>query len=307
MFEITNKSAVISSVDLVKMINGFRKEECDLKAKQQADNGEVITAKYTELDHSNFRKSIRTELETMELLGLKDAVNFYEMSYLDSYGRTQPCFHMTRDGALQMLNKESTYVRVKTVQYVDTLENKLTSLEQQKAELLLQIYNGGQQGILASQQLTEIEVAQATAPLLDTIAEQDVTITDLTATVEEQQPCVDYVEVVTARQESILVREVAKLAHTQEKIEIGERKLYAILRAWGLILKGSCEPSQKALNAGWLEADSRIIVKQTSYGEQAFETWTTMVTPKGQVYIIQRLAREQYTSEEIKEIYNEWK
>lgn len=128
MFEITNKSAVISSVDLVRMINGFRKEECDLKAKRQADNGEVITVKHTELDHANFLKSVDKEIETMELLGLDGAVNFYGATYTDKQNKQRRCFHMTRDGALQMLNKESTYVRVKTVQYVDELENTAPAL-----------------------------------------------------------------------------------------------------------------------------------------------------------------------------------
>ena len=122
----------------------------------------------------------------MNLLGLDGAVNFYGSSYTDKQSKQRRCFYMTRDGALQMLNKESTYVRVKTVQYVDTLENKLSSLEQQKAELLLQIYNGGQQGILASQQLTEIEIQEATAPLLGTIAEQDTKINELQDDVDHQ-------------------------------------------------------------------------------------------------------------------------
>lgn len=42
----------------------------------------------------------------------------------------------------------------------------INSDEQIKANLLLSIYNGGQEGILASKQLTEIEVKQATAPLI---------------------------------------------------------------------------------------------------------------------------------------------
>lgn len=293
MFEITNKSAVISSVDLVKMINGFREEERDLKAKRQADNGEIITAKYTKLKHFNFISSIDTEIETMELLGLEPRINFYAGSYADKQGQQRRCFYMTRDGALQMLNKESTYVRVKTVQYIDTLENRLSSIEQQKAELLLQIYNGGQQGVLASQQLTEIEVAEATAPLLDTIAEQNQTI-------EEQQPCVDFVEAVSAQQDSILVRHVCKIAFDKHGINIGEKKLYSILRSWGLIMKSTKygnEPTQKALNAGYLEVETSII--NTPYGQK--EIWTIKVMPKGQVHIIQKLAK--MTQEEIDTIW----
>ena len=40
------------------------------------------------------------------------------------------------------------------------------------ANLLLDIYNGGQAGVIASKELTKIEVAKATAPLLETIEVQ---------------------------------------------------------------------------------------------------------------------------------------
>lgn len=42
----------------------------------------------------------------------------------------------------------------------------LNKVKQQKAMLLLQIYEGGQEGILASKELTRIEVEEATAPLI---------------------------------------------------------------------------------------------------------------------------------------------
>lgn len=45
----------------------------------------------------------------------------------------------------------------------------INSNEQLKASLLLSIYNGGQDGILASKQLTELEVKEATKSLLDKI------------------------------------------------------------------------------------------------------------------------------------------
>lgn len=50
-----------------------------------------------------------------------------------------------------------------------TMREVINSSEQLKANLLLSIYNGGQDGILASKQLTELEVKEATKPLLDKI------------------------------------------------------------------------------------------------------------------------------------------
>lgn len=166
-----------------------------------------------------------------------------------------------------------------------TMREIIKSDERLKAKLLLEIYNGGQQGVLASKQLTEIEVAEATKPLLETI--------------EQQQPAVDYVDAVSACQDSILVREVAKLCYTENKIEISQNKLYNILRHWGWVFLKSTEPKQKALDNGYLEVETKWV--KTPYGEK--ETWTTLVKPKGQIYIVQKLSK--MTVEEINEINKE--
>ena len=52
------------------------------------------------------------------------------------------------------------------------LKEQSNSIEQQKKDLLFAIYTGGQAGIIASKQLTELEVQEATKPLLDTIEKQ---------------------------------------------------------------------------------------------------------------------------------------
>ena len=47
-----------------------------------------------------------------------------------------------------------------------SMRQELNEIKQQKATLLLKIYDGGQNAILASKQLTDIEVREATAPLI---------------------------------------------------------------------------------------------------------------------------------------------
>ena len=64
---------------------------------------------------------------------------------------------------LQMLNSQSAIVRKKTIDYINKLEQQLNG----KANLLLSIYEGGQNAILASKKLTELEVAKAVAEWID--------------------------------------------------------------------------------------------------------------------------------------------
>lgn len=92
---------------------------------------------------------------------------------------------------------------------------------------------------------------------------------------------------ISASSNSILVRDVAHLA-TKQNIKIGEKRLWNKLREWGLIQKGSTKPMQRALEQGLFEKAEFVI--QRSYGVET--KFTTRVTGKGQVYIIDKLLKE---------------
>lgn len=118
----------ITSVELVEMINTFRKEE-----------GNTV-----EKEHSDLLKSIRNEVETLEKAGIKGRGNFSPTSYIDNWNREKPCYSMNKAGALQMLNKESAVVRYKTVQYIEKLEKEKSSQQIDASQLSpeLQVLTG---------------------------------------------------------------------------------------------------------------------------------------------------------------------
>ena len=265
MIEKENKELRITSVEVVDIINQFRKVE-----------SESIGKEYKELQHKDFMKKIRKELEILKTLGLKDKGNFSPISYTDNMNREKPCYSLDRDGMLQMLNSESILVRFKTIEYINKLEQENELLKQEinkKANLLLSIYNGGQEGVIAAKQLSDIEVKEATKPLLDKI--------------EKDKPKVEFTEVVLKSSDNILVRELAKIA-TDEGIKIGQNNLYKKLREWGYIFKNGTEPYQHVMDKGY------FVVKETAsktpYGVKLNKT--TLVTPLGQVKIIEKLRKE---------------
>lgn len=101
---------------------------------------------------------------------------------------------------------------------------------------------------------------------------------------EEQKPKVIFAESVVASDSAILVRELAHLIK-QNGFAIGEKRLYAWMHERGYICKGSCEPTQRALELGLFE----IIVRTVQRGDKSpLETRTTKVTGKGQVYFINK-------------------
>lgn len=104
---------------------------------------------------------------------------------------------------------------------------------------------------------------------------------------KNQKPLVHFAQTCLTSHKNLLVREVAKLA-SKNGIMIGEKRLYDKLRQWGYICQTKNEPTQRAMDSGYFEV--KMGAKQTP--EKTITYNTPVVTPRGQVAIINRLKRE---------------
>lgn len=245
----------MNSVELVDMINQFR----------------GIEGNRSELLHKNLMSKISKEIETLDSLGFRGQLNFKPSSYVNSQNKEQPCYELNRDGVLQLCMSESTIVRYKVLEYVNQLESEIKRT-QSKANLLLSIYNGGQEGVLASKQLTEMEVEEATRPLLETIG--------------EQKPKVEFADRLLKTKDNILIREYAKVL-CDEGFIIGEKKLYRWLRDNKFLMKNN-EPYQKYVDRGIFFV--KVSTVSTAFGDK--QVRTTLITPSGQLYVFDRIKME---------------
>lgn len=91
-------------------------------------------------------------------------------------GQNREMWFLTEDGLYEVLMQSRKPIAKQFKKQVKTILKelrkgnlKLQSTKEEKAQLLLSIYNGGQEGIVASKRLTEIEVQEAKKPLLETI------------------------------------------------------------------------------------------------------------------------------------------
>lgn len=122
------------------------------------------------------------------------------------------------------------------------------------------------------------------------------TIAQKEALIEAQKPKVMFAEAVTACEDSILIRDLAKLI-TQNGVKIGQGRLFYWLRLHGYIFQHETRPIQKWVEEGLF--DTNVTLVQTHHG--AKERITTKVTGKGQQYFIDGFVsgRFKYSNAEI--------
>jgi len=119
------KKQTITSLELTKQINIFRKEEYDYKIKNNLSLGkvELKNGHYTELRHDTLLNIIRDEFEKeitdQKILG---------STYKDESGKENPYFELTLDQAKQILMRESKFVRKAMIDYINKLE-KVVSMQ----------------------------------------------------------------------------------------------------------------------------------------------------------------------------------
>lgn len=153
-----------------------------------------------------------------------------------------------------------------------SMREAINSNEQLKAKLLLSIYNGVQKGILASKELTEMEVKEATAPLPQKI--------------EEDKPYTEFAKHVTKSSDTVDVGEFAKIVKI-EHIIIGRNRLFEWLRKNKYLMSNNT-PYQKYIENKYFEVVE--ITKETAYETKVFTK--TLITGKGQIALVEKLRKE---------------
>ena len=118
------------------------------------------------------------------------------------------------------------------------------------------------------------------------------TIEEKEALIEEQKPLVQFAEAVTSSDDSILIRDLAKLI-TQNGVKIGQARLFYWMRLHGYLFQRETRPIQKWVEEGLF--DTNVTLVQTNHGTK--ERITTKVTGKGQRYFIEGFVSGRFKAE----------
>lgn len=184
--------------------------------------------------------------------------------------RQKNCFLLSEQGYMLLVGFMKTdkakEIRKQLRREYFAMREIVNSIEQQKANLLLSIYNGGQEAVIASKELTALE----TKPLLDRI--------------EEDKPKVAFVDAISESVDSINMGDFSKLVKDEDVFDGGRNKLFQWLRESKYLNKDNI-PYQRYIEQGIFEVKESTY--KTPYGTKI--SITTLVTGKGQIYLIEKL------------------
>lgn len=153
-------------------------------------------------------------------------------------------------------------------------------------EVIPAIRNHG--GYLTEEKIEEVLLNPDTIiKLATTLKEEKAKRAEAERQLEEAKPKVVFADAVSASDDTILIRDLAKLIR-QNGYEIGEKRLYEWLRNNGYLIKSGGaynRPTQKAMELGLFRVKETAI---THSDKQAKPVFTTKVTGKGQQYFINK-------------------
>lgn len=148
-------------------------------------------------------------------------------------------------------------------------------------------------GYIAGQEMMDDDQLLANALMVAQrkIAERNKQIEAVNEKIKADAPKVLFAETVQKAEGDILVRQLARLMN-QRGYDIGERRLYEILRRDGWVIKANAKdqnaPTQKSVDMGLM----RVIERTIGSAEKTFLSTTTVITPKGQIYFLNKYAPE---------------
>ena len=110
-------------------------------------------------------------VDIIDLIKNKDSLNLAKGLGLIRNNRQKHCFILSEQGYMLLVGfmktEKAKEIRKKLRREYFSMRQVINSNEQLKANYLLAIYNGGQEAVIASKKLTEIEVEEATIPLIE--------------------------------------------------------------------------------------------------------------------------------------------
>ena len=144
-----------------------------IRAKTVAEIHETELKRINELINNNIEE-FEIGIDLLDLCDKDFKVVASDLGFITSNGQKH-CYLLSEQGYMLLVGfmktQKAKEIRKELRREYFKMREVIKNNDRLKADLLLSIYNGGQAGILASKQLSDMEVAEAVAPLNKRIKE----------------------------------------------------------------------------------------------------------------------------------------
>lgn len=194
-----NGTQIFMGIEIPVIEGGFGENCRVMTAKTIAEIHGIKLKHVNEVINNNISR-FKENIDIIDLLPYEIFKVVVNDLGLKGSNRTKNAYLLSERGYAKLIkimdNDKAWEVHDELMDQYFNMREKLSSTKQKKAMLLLEIYDGGQGAIVASKQLSEIEVAEATEPLVHKI--------------EEDKPKVEYHDQVLNKDDLITTTEIAK-------------------------------------------------------------------------------------------------
>lgn len=263
-------------VEIPVIEGGFGKEKRCILVREISQIHNMKVGNINQRINDN-RKRFKDGIDIIDLNTSDVFRDFVKENNLKTNNRTKNIYLLSERGYSKLIKIMDTdlawEIHDKLMDEYFTMREIINSNEQLKANLLLQIYNGGQEGVIASKQLTEIEVQEATTPLLKEI--------------EELSPMAKKFELFIDTEGLIDITTFSKNLSIKE---LGRNNMYKYLRDNKYLMKDN-QPYQEYV------ANGMFVLKPSGHHIQNGEIvqdYKTYLTKKGINKLLDKITKDGY-------------
>lgn len=266
-------------IDIPVIEGGFGENQKVVLVKTIAEIHEIKVKEINKLINNNIDEfEFGVDILDLKTGDFKEPVLENNLLTKAEFGNANNVYLLSEQGYMALVQlmktERSKEIRKKLRREYFSMRQELNTIKQQKASLLLKIYDGGQNAILASKQLTEIEVKEATAPL---IAEN-----------AEMKPKAAFHDAVSVAENCVSFGKFAGTFQNNNKVSFGRNKAMDWCRDNGYLCSSHSlknKPSQQMIDSGYMK------YKQNTNNRNGKEyiTYTPLLTGKGEIWLTRKL------------------
>ncbi|QYH11959.1 phage antirepressor KilAC domain-containing protein [Campylobacter jejuni] len=214
-------------------------------------------AELTGKEHFHVIRDIETYLEKVVEGGISKFGDTYQNP---QNKQSYKCYRLPKREVLILVSGYSVELRAKIIDRLEYLENELKKQ--------------------SFKPLTHKEALQLGLKLLEENEKLELENVNLKNEAKENAPLIHFANRIKDTNDAILIRDFAKILYEKNKIEVGEKRLFAFLRDNGFLMSDN-KPYQKCIEQGLFKVSETTI--STIKGDRLVST--TKITGKGQIKI----------------------